>query len=236
MSALEREARLSLKRDRDAAKTISFHGLAMLRSGSLIDRRHIMRSRQAFAIALVSLIVQVASAQQMPPGERIVGTVKSVAAGKLVLATAKGDVTITTTPQTRALLSQPASASDIKPGAYLGTSNQNAASPDTGTATEVHLGDNGANVNSPMNDSGLTMTNGHVKSVSHTAKGQEMDIDYGQAKTRHVVVAAGTPITKMTDVGMAALKPGVAITAMTTNGTDGKPVAIFIQINSAAAK
>jgi antitoxin (DNA-binding transcriptional repressor) of toxin-antitoxin stability system len=195
-----------------------------------------MRFQQTFTVALVSLIVQVAGAQQAPPRERIAGTVKSVAAGKLVLVTAKGDLAITTTPQTKVLLIQAASASDIKPGTYLGTANQNASGPNAGTATEVHLGDDGPNVNSPMNESGLTMTNGHVKSVTHTAAGEEMDIDYGQATTRHVVVTTDTAVTKMTDVGVAALKPGVGVTAMTTTGQDGKPVANFIQIDSAAAK
>lgn len=45
------------------------------------------------------------------------------------------------------------------------------------------------------------MTNGHVKNVLHTVTGEEMDIDYDKATTRHVVVASGTQIAKMTDVG-----------------------------------
>jgi hypothetical protein len=195
-----------------------------------------MRTHQTLAVALVSLIAQVSSAQQGPPGERIAGTVKSVAADKLVVVTAKGDITLTTTPQTKVLLSQPARSSDIKPGTYLGTSNQDAPAPNAGTATEVHLGDDGPNVNAPMNASGLTMTNGHVKSVTHTATGEEMDIDYGQAATRHVMVNNDTPISRMTDVGVAALKPGIGVMAMTTKGADGKSVANFIQIDSVAAK
>jgi hypothetical protein len=67
------------------------------------------------------------------------GTVKSVAADKVVLTTPKGEVTIAITPQTRVAVQQPASASAIKPGAYLGTANQDGPAPDTGTATEVHL-------------------------------------------------------------------------------------------------
>jgi len=128
---------------------------------------------RTFLIAVVALSVQAAGAQQPPQGERIAGAVKSITSGDLILATAKGDVDVAITPQTRVLLRQSASASDIKPGAYLGTSNQNASEADTGTATEVHLMDNGPNVNYPMNNSGLTMTNGHVKNVtSITAKTQ----------------------------------------------------------------
>ena len=190
-----------------------------------------MRSYPAFAIALAVLIAQVAVAQQGPPmGERVSGTIKSVAADKVVLTTPKGEISVALTPQTRVMVQQPISASEIKPGAYLGTANQDGSAPDTGTATEVHLVDNGGNVNRPMNDAGLTMTNGHVKNVTRTATGQEMDIDYGEGKTRRVTVADGTPVTKMAEVGMAALKPGTSVTAMTAKGADGKQVANVIMV------
>jgi hypothetical protein len=194
-----------------------------------------MRSHPAIAVALVALIAQVAHAQGAPQGVRLAGTVKSVAADTLILTTAKGDVDIRMTPQTRILVSQPASAGDIKPGAYLGTSNQDASVANTGTATEIHLADNGPNVNFPMNHTGLTMTNGHVTSVTHTANGEEMVIDDGQAMKRHVVVPSDTRITRMADVGAAGLKPHVRVTTMTTTGTDGKPVATFIMVAPPAA-
>lgn len=193
-----------------------------------------MLRRQALAIAVLSVVAQIAGAQQAPRGVRFVGTVKSVAADKLVLTTSKGTVAIALTPQTRVMVSRPASASDIKPGAYLGTSNQNAAAPNAGTATEIHLADNGPNVNFPMNNSGLTMTNGHVTHVTRTASGEEMDIDYGKATTRHVMVPADTRITKMDEVGTAGLKPHIAVTALTTPGADGKPVATFVLVDRAA--
>jgi hypothetical protein len=193
-----------------------------------------MRVRRSLLVAVVALATQAAGAQQPPQGERIAGSVKSITTGDLILATAKGDVDLTITPQTRVLVRQAASASDIKPGAYLGTSNQNASAGDAGTATEVHLMDNGPNVNYPMNSSGLTMTNGHVKTVTPTATGQEMDIDYGKATTRHVVVNTDTHITKMADVGVAGLKLGVNVGAMTTTGADGKPSATFIVIDPPA--
>jgi hypothetical protein len=193
-----------------------------------------MRIRRSFLVAVVALAAQAAGAQQPPQGERITGTVKSVTAGELILVTAKGDVDLVMTPQTRVLARQDASKSDIKPGAYLGTSNQNAAVADSGTATEVHLMDNGPNVNYPMNSSGLTMTNGHVKSVTHTAAGEEMDIDYGKDTTRHVVVTTDTAITKMSDVGTAGLKQGINVGAMTTKGEEGKPTATYIVIDPPA--
>ena len=196
-----------------------------------------MPVRSTIAATLLAVAAVCALAQQPgPQGTRIAGTVKSVTAGDVVLATANGDVDVAVTPQTRVLVSQKASASDIKPGAYLGTSNQNsAADSNSGTATEVHLGDNGPNVNFPMNNSGLTMTNGHVKAVTSTPTGKEMDIDYGQSTTRHVLLKQDTVITRMREVGVAGLKAGLEVNAMTTSGANGKPTATFIIIGPAPA-
>jgi hypothetical protein len=193
-----------------------------------------MPNHRTFAVALVALAAGAAIAQQAPQSARVAGTVKSVTPDDLILTTANGDVALAITPRTRVLVRQPAAASDIKPGAYLGTSNQDGAEPSTGKATEVHIMDNGPNVNYPMNNSGLTMTNGHVKSVTTTAKGQEIDVDYGQATPRHVVVGKDASINRMVDVGAEGLKPGIAVNAMTTTGADGKKTATFISITSAA--
>jgi len=195
-----------------------------------------MRIQSTIAATLLVVVALSAGAQQGPQGTRIAGKVKSVTAGDVTLATAKGDIDVAVTAQTRVLVKQDASVSDIKPGAYLGTSNQNStADSNSGTATEVHLGDDGPNVNFPMNKSGLTMTNGHVKAVTSTAAGKEMDIDYGQGTTRHVLVKPDTAITRMKEVGVAGLKAGLEVSAMTTAGTNGKPTATFILIGPAPA-
>jgi hypothetical protein len=185
------------------------------------------------ALALVLVTAAAAGAQPAPQSVRIAGTVRSVTATNVVLATPKGDVDIAITPQTRVLVRKPATASEIKAGAYLGTANQTTEAG-SGTANEVHLMDMGPNVNSPMNKPGLMMTNGHVKSVTHTAKGDELDIDYGQAQTRHVIVSKDTTMTRMVDVGAAGLKPGLEVSANTTTGADGKPAASFISVNTPA--
>src|SRR5262249_18510570 len=130
-----------------------------------------------------------------------------------------------------------ANVSDIKAGSYLGTSNQNNADASQGTATEVHLMDNGPNVHYAMNQNGLMMTNGHVKDVKTTDKGQEMDIDYGQGTTRHVVVTKETSMTRMVDVGVAGLKPGTKVSALTGAAKDGGMApATFITVAAPAAK
>jgi hypothetical protein len=206
----------------------------MLGSSILNSWGDTMSLSRAMLIAAAAFVSQALVAQQPPQGERVVGTVKTVTASELTITTPKGDAPLAITPQTRVLKRQPAGAGDIKPGAYLGTSNQNAPQSDTGTATEIHLMDSGPNVNYPMNDSGLTMTNGHVKSVTKTAAGQEMDIDYGNGSTRHVVVPADTHINKLADVGVGALKPGDRVGAMTTKGADGKPVATYVSIDPPA--
>ncbi len=188
------------------------------------------------SFTLVVVTAAVASAQQAPQGVRIAGTIKSVASADVVLATPKGNVDIAITPKTRVLVRQPAATDDIKRGTYLGTSNQNGAEPGSGTAKEVHMMDKGPNVNFAMNKSGLMMTNGTVKSVTHTAKGDEIDIDYGQTQTRHVIVSKDTVMTRMVDLGAAGLKPGLEVNANTTTGAGGKPRATFIVVTMSATK
>lgn len=188
------------------------------------------------SFALVVLAAATAVAQPAPQGVRIAGTVRSVAAGDVILATPKGNVDIAITPQTRVLVRRPAAADEIKPGTYLGTSNQNGTEVGTGTAKEIHMMDKGPDVNFAMNKSGLMMTNGHVKSVTQTAKGEEIDVDYGKAQTRHVIVSKDTVMTRMVDLGVAGLKPGVEVSANTTTGAGGKPTATFIVVTTSAAK
>lgn len=196
-----------------------------------------MRIQPMLAAALLAVIAIPAGAQQRAPqGERITGTVTSVTTSQLTLATANGDINIALTPHTRVFVREPASISDIKPGAYLGTANQNNTSgSNAGTAKEIHLARNGPNVDFPMNKSGLMMTNGHVKSVTSTSDGLEMDINYGKNTTRHVLVKKNTPITRMKDMGVTGLRPGLKVTAMTTRGSDKRLTATFILIEPASS-
>lgn len=170
-----------------------------------------------------------AGLQAMP--ERVMGTVKSVSSDHLTLATEKGDVDLQITPQTRVVANESATAAEIAPGAYLGTANVTTA--EGGKATEVHLMDDGPNVHAPMDaNAGLMMTNGRVKSVTTTAKGREMDVDYGGG-SRHVVVAADTPVTRMAPAEFKALKVGADVTAFMRPGADGKRVAAFVVLPAA---
>jgi hypothetical protein len=196
--------------------------------------RDLMSYHRRLAVALIFLTTGAVSAQPAPQRARFMGTVRSLTAHDLILTTAKGDVDLAITPRTRVLLRQPGAVNDIKPGAYLGTTNQDGTDVGTGKALEIHLMANGPNINYQMNKSGLTMTNGHVKSVTATATGEEMDVDYGQATARHVVVIRSTNITRMIDVSAGSLTPGTNVNAMTNAGTDGKLTATLILITSAA--
>src|SRR5262249_8882153 len=106
-----------------------------------------------------------------------------------------------------------------------GTANQTV--PEGGRANEVHLIDKGPNVNSPMNDEGLIMTNGHVKSVQKTAKGQEMDVDYGEG-TRHVIVPTNTPITRLVPQDPSTIKAGASVDVGAAPGADSKLTARYV--------
>ncbi len=192
-----------------------------------------MRASTLLCAVAALALASAASAQPAPQGQRITGTVSSASATEVVVATSAGPVHLALTPQTRVMKRVNAKPDDIAAGTYLGTANQTAADGASGTSTEVHLMADGPNVNAPMNNAGLVMTNGHVKSVKSTAAGRELDIDYGQGTTRHVVVPAGTPTTRMVDVGVAGLTAGAPVTVGAQAGADQKPVASFIVISPA---
>ena len=187
----------------------------------------------ATALAAGGSPAQTPSAMASGP---ITGVVKSVGPTMLVVTTSSGDVTVSMGAQTRVLKRETAALGDIKPGAYLGTSNQTAPDGVSNTATEVHVMANGPNVEQqmdPQHNPGLMMTNGHVTSVTTTDRGAEMDVDYGGAAPRHVVVPQNAAMSRLVDVGAPALHPGEQVMARTSLGADGKPLASFVLIGAA---
>lgn len=191
-----------------------------------------MKIRLTFLVACSLFAATAASAQQPGANNRVNGVVKSVSGGHVIITTMKGDVDLALTEQTRYGVRHETSTGNIKPGTYLGTSNQNGAAPNTGTATEVHILPSGPNLQFPMDDKGLTMTNGRVTSVKRTDKGQEMEIDYGKDTKRQVTVTSDTSVTSQVDGTVADLKPGATVLAL----TDGKTTATFITVQPPAKK
>jgi hypothetical protein len=193
-----------------------------------------MRTQSIVGLAIVLGLASAAAAQQGPQGQRITGKISAVTGSEVVIATASGDVRVMLSPQTRILRREAARVADIAPGAYLGTANQTNADGASGTSTEVHLMADGPNVHRPMNNSGLVMTNGHVKSVSTTAAGVQMDVDYGDG-AQHIVVPANTPTTRMANADAKDLAVGEDITAAAQPGADKMLTASFITISAPAA-
>ena len=181
-----------------------------------------MLKRLLVSAAALALSSSFAQAQAPAAQSTLTGTVKSVGAGSATVTTATGDVMVMLTPQTRIMARIPVAADEIKPGSYLGTANVNAEGG--GVANEVHLGPDGQNVpNTPMGPPNLVMTNGHVTAVRSTAAGKEMDVDYGGAQTRKIVVPASAPVTRTAPaalaVGAAVTVRGVAANGMMTANT-----------------
>ena len=194
-----------------------------------------MRTSSIVCVLTAFALAGAAAAQQGPQGQRIAGKISAVAPGEVVIATASGEVHVALSPQTRILRRETARVEDIAAGAYLGTANPTNADGASGTSTEVHLMDTGPNVHRPMNDAGLVMTNGHVKSVSATKAGVQIDVDYGDG-AQHIVVPADTPTTRMTNADPKALAPGEDITTVAQPGADRKLTASFITISGPAPR
>ena len=173
----------------------------------------------------------IAGAAQAQTASQVQGAVKALSGDELVVTGAAGDVTVTLTPETRIFTMRPISQADLKDGVYVGTTNKDA--PEGGHATEVHVADGGPAFQAEWGAPGLMMTNGKVKSVKQTAKGQEFDVDYS-AGVRHVVAAPGTPITRVVPADRALLKPGVPVQA-SVKEADGRKVAVYVSIREAQA-
>ena len=183
-----------------------------------------MLTRLTLTAAAMALTASVAAAQA-PANPPLTGTIKALSQGSATVTTATGDVMIMLTPQTRVTTRVPVAADEIKPGSYLGTANLNTG--EGGVANEVHLGPNGNNVpNTPMGPPNLVMTNGHVTAVKTTAAGKEMEVDYGGAQTRKIVVPATAPVTQTVP---AELKVGASVTVRGAMA-DGMMTANTIQV------
>jgi hypothetical protein len=192
-----------------------------------------MRTQSLVSLVIALGLASTAAAQQGPQGQRIAGKISSVSGGMVTVATSSGPVMVMLSPQTRIMRRETASVADIAPGAYLGTANQTNADGASGTSTEVHLMAAGPNVHRPMNDSGLVMTNGTVKSVSKSDGSVQMDVDYGDG-SQHIVVPANTPTTRMSNADASALTAGEDITALAQPGADKMLTASFITISPPA--
>jgi len=181
------------------------------------------------------------------------GVVNGMEGQTLTIMVQGAPATFQLTPGTTVMVTHKGTLADIKPGSFLGTTN-NPSADGSGSSTEVHIfppgirmgeGDrpmgpapaggqatrmtNGTVSNAAPASGGQRMTNGAAGNVATTAQGVQMDVAY-QGGTRHILVTPTTPITVMSSAKTEDLKPGTNVLVGYVPGPGGTKSASFINI------
>jgi hypothetical protein len=191
-----------------------------------------------------------AQGDQVQP-QLVNGKVQSVSASEISIASQGLTMTFALTPKTQIMTSRPGALADIKPGSFIGTTN-NPTSAASGESTEVHIfppgvkmgeGDrpmgpqaSGARMTNGTVSStaaggagGPRMTNGSVGTVAKAGSSITMKVDYAGGQ-RTVVVTDKTPIVVLTSLKPTAIKPGSSVLVGAVPGPNGTKEAQFINV------
>jgi hypothetical protein len=202
-------------------------------------RRHIAAFMGVLGLATLALP---AAAQQGPPPNivQVRGTVQSVDASSLSVASNGATTKFALPPMPMVSVIKKIAVADIKSGSFIGTTNVD--KPDgSGQSTEVHVFPPGVRMGEghyPMGASGNMMTNGDVTMVVAGAKGQELDIKYngqGGSGVRHVVVPPDTPVISMTPGDVSMLKPGTPLSVVANKDASGAMTVLAINLGENGA-
>ena len=165
--------------------------------------------------------------------ERIRGNVESITGDRLTVDDAQGtSVQLQLAPDWRVSVVAPISVDAIQPGSFIGTTNM--VQPDgTGRSVEVHVFPPGLKTGEGdrvMDETtGAKMTNGTVGQVVRSAGTAELDVA-SPGGQRHIVVPADVPIMSMTPGERDLVKPGIPVTVVAMQGTDGTLAARFVLV------
>ncbi len=182
------------------------------------------------AAASVALAQPAPAAPPMPHIVR--GAVTDVGDNKLTLKTRDGKVVVVNLTKTWTVqVTKPIKSSEIQPGSFIGTAEM--PQPDgSGKSLEVHVFPPGVKMGEGHYDwdlkKGSKMTNGTVKTVASSRKGQALDVTYF-TETRHIEVPPKTPIVLITRGERGLVQPGVKVflvVASTPNGLMSTAVAV----------
>ena len=197
-----------------------------------------------------------AAAQDNVQPELVPGKVKTVSASEITISSQGLARTFGVDAKTVVMTSHPGTLKDLKPGVFLGTTN-NATGAVSGDSTEVHIfppgvkmgeGDrpmgpaNGGSTrmtngtvssartaSAPASSGGQRMTNGSVGQVADSGKGVAIDVAY-QGGHRRVIVTDKTPIIVLTKIRPTALTPGQNVLVGAVPGPGGQKTASFINV------
>lgn len=193
-------------------------------------------AQTAFVIAgSLALSTALVAAQDTQPS-RVRGTLAAVDGHTLSVTSREGPVVqITMAPNVGVRGVKAASASDIKPGDYVGTATLPGEGGKAG-ALELLIfpaSMKGANQGSFPWDlqPGSTMTNGTVSNAVESVSGRELTLTYPNG-SKQVTLPANVPVVTFSDATIADLKPGSPVFVPATKGSDGSLSTAFVVVGN----
>ena len=175
-------------------------------------------------VAALLAIPALGLAQVPGPPHGFSGAVVSVAGDAVTLKDKDGKTfVVQMTPGWTVSVVRKVDAAAIKVGSFVATQNV-PVDANTGKSTEVRILEPGYRPEEGTHAVSATnanmMTHGTVKSARKTADGVELDVSYSDG-SRHLLVAAGVPVTISDPLDRSVLKPGLAVGGVTRAGPDG---------------
>jgi hypothetical protein len=165
----------------------------------------------------------------------LLGTISAVADGKISVEPATGGAaqTVTLAPDAGVFTSRPATLADIKATDYV------ASAAIKGTDGKLHstelriwpdalrgLGEGQFPMNDPKHQ---TMTNATVTGTAIVGSSNDLTVSF-KGRQSELVVDPGVPVSKVEQVAVSTLKPGVKVRVGGTKGSDGDVAKrIFVQ-------
>jgi len=185
----------------------------------------------AFALALTGSI---AEAQK---SVRIRATITAVNGDTLSVRTREGKpLELALTPKTSVAAAKAIKLTDLKPGAYVGTTTMKRADGAL-VAVEVHtIPRRVPEGHRPWDlQPGSMMTNANIASSVKSAGGDVLTVEY-KGGSQKILVPPGTPIVTTTKADRSALKPGEYVFLVASVAEGGKMTALRIQVSKDGVK
>jgi hypothetical protein len=168
---------------------------------------------------------------------RVRGTITAVSDDTLSLRTREGKpMELALTKKTSVAAAKAIKLSDLKPGAYVGSTTMKRADGAL-IAVEVHTIPRRVPEGHRAWDlqPGSMMTNANIASVLKSAGGDELTLEY-KGGSQKILVPPGTPIVTTTKADRSYLKPGEYVFLAAAADPGGKLTALRIQVSKDGVK
>lgn len=187
--------------------------------------------------ALAGALALAGGAAEAQKNIRLRGTITAVSGDTLSLRTREGKpMELALTKKTSVAAAKAIKLSDLKPGAYVGSTTMKRADGAL-VAVEVHtIPRRVPEGHRPWDlKLGSMMTNANIASVVKSAGGDELTLEY-KGGSQKILVPPGTPIVTSTKADRSYLKAGEYVFLAASVDAGGKMTALRIQVSKDGVK